>query len=88
MTLNERFNGLTELGLHRLASEYPDHGFIIDREESKKILNNVQVPKDELSILASQLALLRLNPDQPVVLYLNAIESESEEEIEEEADGP
>lgn len=59
--------------LDKLVDEYPSHGFVIDREEARKLFMNVR----ELTELEANLAALfghasrRPKPGDPVLMYLS-----------------
>ncbi len=42
-------------GLDHIISGYPSHGFVIDREEARKLFDNVRAPTHEESVLAKSL---------------------------------
>ncbi len=39
--LKERSNSITEDGLNKLVTSYPEHGFVIDKEEAREIFSTV-----------------------------------------------
>lgn len=42
--LNARTSNLKPTALHKLASGYPSHGFVIDRKEARELFVNVRMP--------------------------------------------
>ena len=52
--------------LERLATEYPSHGFIIDRREAEELFYDVYIPDEHLSMLSDLL--------RPLVNYLYSSE--------------
>ena len=57
-----------------LISEYPDHGFVIDRKEAERLFRIVEEPSAqlrELSTVLGETAVYPRDPDNPVLLFLN-----------------
>lgn len=44
--LNEMVKSLRESALEKLVSEYPSHGFVIDRKEAASLFNRVEAPDE------------------------------------------
>jgi hypothetical protein len=61
--------------LSALAREYPSHGFIIDRDEAKRLFKNVRAPHAEEEALLEKLGQIALvpqsSPDQLFMAYLS-----------------
>ena len=57
------------MAIEKLVTGYPDHGFIIDREEAQTLFYNVEEPDGALKVLSDKLG--NLNPSRPVTTYLN-----------------
>ena len=57
------------LAIDKLATGYPDHGFIIDREEAETLFRNVSGPDDLLQSLSDSLG--SLDPNRAVTIFLN-----------------
>ena len=68
-------------GIDKLARGYPDHGFVIDREEAKALFNNVTEPDDRLLSLAKYLG--PLDPGRDATIYLNKLTSSETDEVSE-----
>ena len=72
------------MAIEKLVTGYPDHAFIIDREEAQTLFHNVGEPDGELKVLSDKLG--NLNPSRLVTTYLND-EVSVEELTEETHDG-
>ena len=57
------------MAIDRLATGYPDHGFIIDREESETLFHRVEEPVDELQSLSDGLG--QLDPGRSAIIFLS-----------------
>ena len=69
----------------KLARGYPDHGFVIDREEASTLFRNVSGPDDHLLALANSLG--QLDPARSATIYLNG-ETNSETDGDSEPTDP
>ena len=68
------------MAIDKLVTGYPDHSFIIDREEANTLFKRVSAPDDILISLAEKLG--DLDPDQTAIIFLNeevTVEEPSEE---------
>ena len=89
--LNKTAKNLQRMAIQKLATGYPDHGFIIDREEAETLFNNVAVPNEMLEKLSDNLG--SILPTSAGTIFLNReIEPEAASEdtnngIEAETDG-
>lgn len=45
--LSRKSGNLKANALNRLVSQYPSHGFVIDRSEARELFNNVRLPRGE-----------------------------------------
>lgn len=72
-----------------LISGYPDHGFVIDREEARTLFRNVDEPSTELHELIEALGDVAIYPDEknPVLAFINENEEEQDQAEEETIDG-
>ncbi len=59
--LNQSGN-ISPTALDFIMSEYPSHGFVIDRQEAEQLFENVREPSDLESLLASKLGDRALTP--------------------------
>ena len=57
------------MAIEKLVTGYPDHGFIIDREEAQTLFHSVEEPDGALKALSDKLG--NLSPSRPVTTYLN-----------------
>lgn len=87
--LNEHSQNLKPESHHKLVSSYPDHGFVIDRQEAEKLFRNVSPPSSELRDLIDALGEIALYPkkERPILGILSAEEQSSDEPGEEEENG-
>ena len=78
---NLRLDRTTTMDTVTLVSGYPDHGFVIDREEAEVLFNKVSEPDDELKALCEALGSLLEEPaPEPIVVLLNQHETDANEE--------
>ena len=86
MILNKSSKNLRRqsMAIEKLVTGYPDHAFIIDREEAQTLFHNVGEPDGVLKILSDKLG--NLSPSRSVTTYLND-EVPVEEPTEETHDG-
>lgn len=57
------------MAIDKLATGYPDHGFVIDREEAETLFKNVEEPNDLLQTLSGNLG--SLDPNRAIIIFLN-----------------
>src|SRR3990170_2380995 len=74
--LQEKSNNIKGDGLDTLLSEYPSHGFVIDREEAGKLFHHVRGPNELEECLAQLLGDVSRVPldataDRPVFEFLS-----------------
>ena len=70
--LDEHSNNLRAGSRHAIVSGYPDHGFVIDRKEAKKLFVRVDEPSPELRELCDALGEVAIYPQEHSVLsYIN-----------------
>lgn len=67
--LSKTSRNLRRMSIDRLATSYPDHGFIIDREEAGTLFNRVSEPTDHLRELTVGLG--DLDPGRTATIFLN-----------------
>ena len=83
--LNEHSQNLKPGSQHKLVSGYPDHGFVIDRQEAQNLFVNVQAPNEQLQELIDALGNAAIYPrDRPVLAFLSAIDQEGTQQLAEE----
>ncbi|MCY4672546.1 MAG: SppA protein [Bacteroidetes bacterium] len=63
--LLEKGQNITEENLRKIISEYPSHGYVIDRTEAERLFSSVEEPSNEEVILAKSLGNLALIPWPP-----------------------
>lgn len=51
--LNKKSRSLKEGSLDRLITDYPSHGFVIDRAEARELFNRVEHPTEDMKTLCS-----------------------------------
>jgi len=72
--------------LRHLLSDYPAHGFVIDRKEAKEIFKSVEVPIPELLDFGERTRRLwnprHLSADEPFLLYLTTEDFLKDAEVE------
>ena len=82
--LDEHSDNLKAGSRDALVSGYPDHGFVIDREEAEKLFIRVNEPNPELRELCDALGDVAVYPNErPILTYLNRsqeIDNEDEQE--------
>lgn len=72
------------MAVDKLTAGYPDHGFVIDREEAETLFRNVEKPDSLLKDLADHLG--SLDPQRTAVICLND-QPPTEPTTEEKEDG-
>lgn len=68
-------NNLNDGALDKLLSDYPSHGFVIDRNETKKLFKSVEEPTKELREIADVLRLFKRQTDgleEPFITFLSS----------------
>lgn len=69
-------NNLKEQALYDLLAAYPSHGFVIDRNEARKIFKSVEAPSKELREIGDFLDYIVTDfinkDDTPFVCFLNS----------------
>ena len=80
--LGRSTSNLQQMAISRLATGYPDHGFIIDREEAKTLFRNVSAPEGALLHLSNALA--DCNPEVAASMLLNHAKEPGTEKTEQE----
>ena len=69
-------NNINESELYYLTSEYPSHGFVIDRSEAESLFKNVREPTPEEELLVLELGDLAIEPTprakNPVIQFLSS----------------
>ena len=60
---------IEDMAIDKLATGYPDHGFVIDREEAETLFKNVEEPNDLLQTLSGNLG--SLDPNRAIITFLN-----------------
>lgn len=90
--LNRSSRNLHDMAVTRLSTGYPDHAFIIDREEAKTLFRNISAPGESLRKLSNALqacdaeisaSILLNRPETPS----EPIDEEKNNEVDVEADG-
>ena len=79
---NQVSRNLQEMAIDRLATMYPDHGFIIDREEAETLFNRVSGLTDSMRELVA--ALGDLDPRRTATIFLNAHPPPDQVQVDEE----
>lgn len=80
--LDKTSRNLNDTAIGELTTGYPDHGFVIDREEAQTLFQRVSEPEESLQSLAGALAGV-LDPGPSAAIFLND-ESPREEHQNEE----
>ena len=84
LLLDKVSRNLQNMAIEKLVAGYPDHGFIIDREEAATLFHRVEEPVEILKTLSDKLG--NLNPTQAVTAFLD-YETPAEEPNMEMQDG-
>jgi hypothetical protein len=74
--LIEKGKNLTSEKLDELISEYPSHGFVIDRLEAGKVFNAVREANDEEQALLDVWGIMAINPRRPPVIMFCRMKSQ------------
>jgi hypothetical protein len=88
--LSRKSGNLKNNALNRLVSQYPSHGFVIDRSEAKELFNNVRTPAGEELELCHMWYSHEMNDPSapPVIVNLtNLFEEQENEASEQTGDG-
>lgn len=68
--------------LQRLSTDYPSHGFVIDREEAKDLFNRIREPSVKEGHLLNLLSYLSKIPDREQVFHVYLSNQKAEEKNE------
>lgn len=89
--LNDKSKSLKSNALAKLINDYPTHGFVIDRAESKTLFERVSKPNEmeqQLADFASNVVWRKVRGDKPIVLdFVTAFYTTNNEEEENEHSG-
>ena len=87
--LNARTSNLKPAALHKLASGYPSHGFVIDRKEARDLFVNVRMPNEHESVVGDAVSVLfgqeaRSNASRVIDCFPNSTGASAPENISED----
>lgn len=66
--LRKRSQSISEEGLSRLVTSYPEHGFVIDKEEAKELFSTVTNTNEQEEVIINLFNGIFMNPSQQIVL--------------------